>query len=131
MCYVVLRQLLVFVFILSVRGIGIPLHKIVDLRCFKCGIPQPRSVVVAQEIEIVQETAPYMAILHRCDAGSGCCSKGFICKTGPFRLPRRLNGEDYSDFLENNLPELLQDVDLNLRRQIWFQHDGPLHAIQG
>ncbi|CAH1366493.1 unnamed protein product [Tenebrio molitor] len=80
MCYVVLRQLLVFVFILSVRGIGIPLHKIVDLRCFKCGIPQPRSVVVAQEIEIVQETAPYMAILHRCDAGSGCCSKGFICK---------------------------------------------------
>jgi hypothetical protein len=42
----------------------------------------------------------------------------------PFRLPRRLNGEDYSDFLENNLPELLEDIDLNLRRQIWFQHDG-------
>ncbi|CAH1382031.1 unnamed protein product, partial [Tenebrio molitor] len=34
------------------------------------------------------------------------------------------NGEDYSDFLENNLPELLEDIDLNLRRQIWFQHDG-------
>ncbi|CAH1375787.1 unnamed protein product, partial [Tenebrio molitor] len=33
-------------------------------------------------------------------------------------------GEDYSDFLENNLPELLEDIDLNLRRQIWFQHDG-------
>jgi hypothetical protein len=36
-------------------------------------------------------------------------------------LDRTFEGED---FLENNLPELLEDIDLNLRRQIWFQHDG-------
>lgn len=43
---------------------------------------------------------------------------------GPFILPRRLNGESYLDFLQNNLPLLLEDLPLEIRRNLWFMHDG-------
>lgn len=47
---------------------------------------------------------------------------------GPFVLPHRLTGNDYLHFLENSLPELLEDVPLNVRRNMWFLHDGaPAH----
>nr|CAH7713132.1 unnamed protein product [Callosobruchus chinensis] len=47
---------------------------------------------------------------------------------GPFELPDALNGEVYLDFLQNHLPSLLEDVPLNIRREMWFQQDGcPAH----
>nr|CAH7726449.1 unnamed protein product [Callosobruchus chinensis] len=47
---------------------------------------------------------------------------------GPFELPDALNGEVYLDFLQNHLSSLLEDVPLNIRREMWFQQDGcPAH----
>lgn len=47
---------------------------------------------------------------------------------GPFELPSRLNGDTYKEFLENHLPSLLEDVNLQLRRTMIFQNDGaPCH----
>jgi len=47
---------------------------------------------------------------------------------GPFVLPPRLNGDVYLDFLRNTLPGLLEEVPLNIRQQMIFQHDGaPAH----
>lgn len=47
---------------------------------------------------------------------------------GPFELPSRLNGETYRNFLENDLGDLLEDVNLRLLREMIFQNDGaPCH----
>nr|CAI5818536.1 unnamed protein product [Callosobruchus analis] len=47
---------------------------------------------------------------------------------GPFRLPIRLNGENYLYFLQNNLLQLLENVPLELRRNMWFMQDSaPAH----
>jgi hypothetical protein len=47
---------------------------------------------------------------------------------GPYLLPPRLNGHLYLEFLQHVLPELLQDVPLDIRRDMWLQHDGaPAH----
>lgn len=43
---------------------------------------------------------------------------------GPVILPNRLNGENYLDFLINTLPDLLEHLPLDLRRDMWFLHDG-------
>jgi hypothetical protein len=49
---------------------------------------------------------------------------------GPFVLPNRLNGEDYYNFLVNDLPGLLEDVPLIERQSIWFMQDGaPPHYL--
>ncbi|RZB39604.1 hypothetical protein BDFB_013203, partial [Asbolus verrucosus] len=42
----------------------------------------------------------------------------------PFELPHRLNGNSYYEFLSRDLPGLLENVPLQLRRDIWFMHDG-------
>ncbi|RZC40028.1 hypothetical protein BDFB_015094, partial [Asbolus verrucosus] len=41
---------------------------------------------------------------------------------GPYVLPRRLTGEAYLNFLQFNLPELLEEVPLNIRQNLWFMH---------
>ncbi|XP_066600978.1 uncharacterized protein [Prorops nasuta] len=47
---------------------------------------------------------------------------------GPFFLPPRLNGEKYLQFVEEQLPQLLEDVPLFVRESMIFQHDGaPAH----
>ena len=53
-------------------------------------------------------------------------------QVGPHFLPPRLNGENYADFLENWLSELLNhmldDIPLRERAQLIFQHDRtPAH----
>lgn len=50
------------------------------------------------------------------------------CLIGPFFLPPILNGQTYRNFLEEELPALLEDVPLHVRHQSWFMHDGaPAH----
>lgn len=47
---------------------------------------------------------------------------------GPYLLPPRLDGHVYGQFLQHVLPELLENVPLNIRANMWFQHDGaPAH----
>lgn len=43
---------------------------------------------------------------------------------GPHVLPQRLNAASYLEFLENVLPNYLDDVPLLTRTQMWFMHDG-------
>ena len=43
---------------------------------------------------------------------------------GPFILEGRLTGEAYLRFLQVELPRLLEDVPLNKRSSMYFQHDG-------
>jgi len=48
---------------------------------------------------------------------------------GPAVLPNRLTGRAYVDFLQNELPLLLEEVPLAKRMCIVFQHDGaPAHC---
>ena len=48
---------------------------------------------------------------------------------GPFILEGRLTGEAYLRFLQEELPRLLEDVPLNKRGHMYFQHDGaPPHS---
>lgn len=47
---------------------------------------------------------------------------------GPYFIEGTLNGLKYRDFLEDELPSLLEDVALSIRQTMWLQHDGcPAH----
>lgn len=47
---------------------------------------------------------------------------------GPYILPPHLNGNIYWIFLQEMLPQLLEDVPLAIHRIMWFQHNGaPAH----
>jgi hypothetical protein len=43
---------------------------------------------------------------------------------GPVEFPLRLNGEVYASFLNDELPDLLDDVSLQFLAHPWFQHYG-------
>jgi len=43
---------------------------------------------------------------------------------GPFILEGRLGGEAYLRFLQEDLPRIFEDVPLNKRGRMYFQHDG-------
>lgn len=59
---------------------------------------------------------------------AGILDKNLI---GPFILPDNLNAQYYLNFLENTLPELLEDVTINLRTGAMYQHDGaPAHSAR-
>lgn len=50
---------------------------------------------------------------------------------GPFILPQVLNSHIYAEFLEEKLPELLEDIPLDDRQAIFYQHDGaPAHTAR-
>lgn len=47
---------------------------------------------------------------------------------GPHILPATLTGDIYAAFLQWTLPELLENVPLDIRRRLWIQQDGaPAH----
>jgi hypothetical protein len=47
---------------------------------------------------------------------------------GPYLLPLRLTGDIYLIFLQGTLPALLEPVPLEVRHEMWFQHNGaPAH----
>lgn len=51
-----------------------------------------------------------------------------LFKIGPFEFVGHLNGEAYASFLRDELPELLEDLPLDLCRRLIFQQDGaPAH----
>jgi hypothetical protein len=43
---------------------------------------------------------------------------------GPYVLLQRLTGHSYLNFIVSTLLELLEDVPLRGRAQMWFMHDG-------
>lgn len=43
---------------------------------------------------------------------------------GPYFFNDYLDGNAYLNFLREDLPELLEDVPLNIRQNMWLQHDG-------
>lgn len=46
-------------------------------------------------------------------------------------MPQNLNGAAYNNFLNNELPELLENVPLHLRQGMLFQQDGaPPHNLR-
>jgi len=46
-------------------------------------------------------------------------------------MPARLNGATYNNFLINDLPELMENVPLNVRQHMMYQQDGaPSHNSQ-
>lgn len=49
---------------------------------------------------------------------------------GPFFFEDTLNANRYLNFLEDQLPVLLENVNLQTRHNLWYQHDGapPHHA---
>lgn len=48
--------------------------------------------------------------------------------TGPYFLPQRLTGDSYLNFLQEELPVLLEEIPLQLRQHLWFMHYGaPAH----
>ena len=47
---------------------------------------------------------------------------------GPAIVEDRMTGDSYLQFLQNDLPEHLEDVPLDTRRHMYLQHDGsPIH----
>ena len=50
---------------------------------------------------------------------------------GPYIFPQCLTGDIYASFLQDELPALLENVPLQTRRQMYYQHDGvPPHFSQ-
>jgi hypothetical protein len=43
---------------------------------------------------------------------------------GPAIVEDRMTGDSYLHFLQNDLPEYLEDVPLDTRRHVYLQHDG-------
>ena len=50
---------------------------------------------------------------------------------GPYFFRGRLTDQVYANFLQNVLPQLMRDVPLYVRMNMWMQHDGAptLHAL--
>lgn len=50
---------------------------------------------------------------------------------GPYFIDGALTGQKYSTFLTETLPVLLENIPLNVRQVMWYQHDGcPAHYAQ-
>ena len=48
---------------------------------------------------------------------------------GPYFFNANLNGAMYLQFLQNDLLGLIEDINLQTRRDMWFQHDSaPAHS---
>ena len=43
---------------------------------------------------------------------------------GLYIIPQHLTGDIYANILKDNLPALLENVPLQTRQQMYYQHDG-------
>ena len=50
---------------------------------------------------------------------------------GPYLFEVRLTGQVYANFMQNRLSQLMEDVPLHVRMNMWIEDDGasPLHAL--
>jgi len=48
---------------------------------------------------------------------------------GPYIFPQHVTGDIYANFLKDELPTLLENVPLQTRRQMYYQHDGALPRL--
>lgn len=47
---------------------------------------------------------------------------------GPYFFERTVSGASYLEFLQDHLPEYLENIPLHTRQRYWFQQDGaPVH----
>jgi len=60
---------------------------------------------------------------------SGMASWAIILSDHIF-FEESLNGEVYTDFLENIFSQLLENVPLDLHINMWMQHDGSAHSAK-
>ena len=45
-----------------------------------------------------------------------------------YEIPHRMNGHHYREFLETHIDDMLDDLPLDVRRRMYYQHDGaPVH----
>ena len=44
--------------------------------------------------------------------------------TGPYIFPQRLTGDIYANFMQDEVPALVENVPVQTRRQMYYQHDG-------
>jgi len=64
-------------------------------------------------------------VVHSINVWCGLLNNQII---GPYYYEENLNGERFANFLEHNLPDLLDDVPLEVRQNMYFQLDGcPAH----
>ena len=57
-----------------------------------------------------------------------CCGIVGDHVIGPYFFEVRLPGQVYANFLQNVLPQLMENVPLPVRMNMWMQHDGaPSH----
>lgn len=50
---------------------------------------------------------------------------------GPYELPGRLNGNTYLDFLNGPFQDMIDEIPLQIRRNVWLQQDGaPPHSTR-
>ena len=79
-----------------------------------------------------QPQQPFCAEAN-CHAVSVHCHQQFVVNlwvgavnvlTGPYLLPWRISAQIYHVFLEEKLTEMLEEILLSVRKNIWFQHDG-------
>lgn len=45
---------------------------------------------------------------------------------GPYFFDGHLTTDRYNNFLQNELPVLLENVDFHIRQRLWFQQDGAI-----
>lgn len=66
--------------------------------------------------------------LARCEDNVELACRVFNKRHGTRVILPRLTGDTYLQFLQETLPQLLEDVPLSLLRDVFYQHDGaPAH----
>ncbi|XP_011690584.1 PREDICTED: uncharacterized protein LOC105451681 [Wasmannia auropunctata] len=97
----------------------------------KCGMEEGGARMRVTFSSGAQDTGDILAdslVLHPCQQALLCPVHYVTARLiGPYILPPRLTGPRYLIFLQEVL-EFLEDVRLDIWKEMWFQHDGaPAH----
>jgi hypothetical protein len=68
--------------------------------------------------------------VNRFEGSVGCCDCCLLLLIGPVILEDRMTGQNYLEFLQNELPEQLDAVPLATRIAVYFQHDEAPHCTR-